>query len=63
MRGKALRQAIIIRALGVERLVRALVLALAAWAVWEFRGARGAIQATLDRTCRSCVRPDSRSIK
>lgn len=49
MRGKALRQAIIIRALGVERLVRALVLALAAWAVWEFRGARGAIQATLDR--------------
>lgn len=42
MRGKALRQAIIIRALGVERLVRALVLALAAWAVWEFRGARGA---------------------
>ncbi|WP_204804807.1 DUF2127 domain-containing protein [Mycobacterium riyadhense] len=49
MRGKALRQAIIIRALGVERLFRALVLALAAWAVWEFRGARGAIQATLDR--------------
>lgn len=49
MRGKALRQAISIRALGVERLVRALVLALAAWAVWEFRGARGAIQATLDR--------------
>lgn len=46
---QALRQAIIIRALGVERLVRALVLALAAWAVWEFRGARGAIQATLDR--------------
>lgn len=26
-----------------------MVLALAAWAVWEFRGARGAIQATLDR--------------
>ncbi|BBX75726.1 DUF2127 domain-containing protein [Mycobacterium shinjukuense] len=49
MRGKALRQAIIIRALGVERLLRAVVLALAAWAVWEFRGARGAIQATLDR--------------
>ncbi|CAM2749267.1 hypothetical protein BST27_01780 [Mycobacterium intermedium] len=49
MRGKALRQAIIIRALGVERLLRALVLALAAWAVWEFRGARGSIQATLER--------------
>jgi uncharacterized membrane protein (DUF2068 family) len=49
MRGKALRQAIIIRALAVERLFRALVIALAAYAVWKFRGARGAIQATLDR--------------
>src|ERR1700737_3516113 len=49
MRGKALRQAIIIRALGVERFFRATVLALAAWAVWTFRGSRGAIQATLDR--------------
>ena len=49
MRGKALRQAIILRTLGVERLFRALVLFLAAWAVWKFRGARGAIQATLDR--------------
>ncbi|ETW26744.1 hypothetical protein MGAST_26785 [Mycobacterium gastri 'Wayne'] len=49
MRGKALRQAIIIRVLAVERLFRAMVLGLAAWAVWEFRGARGAIQATLDR--------------
>lgn len=49
MRGKALRQAIIIRALAVERLGRAVVLGLAAWAVWTFRGARGAIQATLDR--------------
>src|SRR3984893_19419389 len=49
MRGKALRQAIIIRALGVERFFRASVLALAAWAVWKFRGARGGIQATLDR--------------
>jgi uncharacterized membrane protein (DUF2068 family) len=49
MRGKALRQAIIIRALAVERLFRAVVIGLAAYAVWEFRGARGAIQATLDR--------------
>jgi uncharacterized membrane protein (DUF2068 family) len=49
MRGKALRQAIILRTLGVERLFRAIVLALAAWAVWKFRGTRGAIQATLDR--------------
>lgn len=49
MRGKALRQAIIIRALAVERLFRAVVIVLAAYAVWKFRGARGAIQATLDR--------------
>jgi uncharacterized membrane protein (DUF2068 family) len=49
MRGKALRQAIILRALGIERLFRAVVIALAASAVWKFRGARGAIQATLDR--------------
>lgn len=49
MRGKALRQAIIIRTLAVERLFRALVIVLAAYAVWKFRGARGAIQATLDR--------------
>src|SRR6201996_4922672 len=49
MRGKALRQAIIIRILAVERLFRAVVIGLAAYAVWKFRGARGAIQATLDR--------------
>src|SRR6202012_2630750 len=49
MRGKALRQAIIIRVLAVERLFRAVVIGLVAYAVWKFRGARGAIQATLDR--------------
>src|ERR1700737_1648792 len=49
MRGKALRQAIIIRALGGERFFRAPVLAPRAWGVWKFRGARGAIQAPLDR--------------
>jgi uncharacterized membrane protein (DUF2068 family) len=49
MRGKALRQALIIRTLAAERMFRALVIALAAYAVWEFRGARGSIQATLDR--------------
>jgi uncharacterized membrane protein (DUF2068 family) len=49
MRGKALRQAIIIRMLGVERLLRALLIGLAAYAVWKFRGSRGSIQATLDR--------------
>ena len=49
MRGKALRQAIIIRVLAVERLFRAVVIGLAAYAVWKFRGARGSIQDTLDR--------------
>ena len=48
-RGKALGQAVIIRVLAVERLFRALVIGLAAYAVWKFRGARGSIQATLDR--------------
>ncbi|MDI3313286.1 MAG: DUF2127 domain-containing protein [Mycobacterium sp.] len=49
LRGKALRQAIIVRALGVERWIRAALLGLAAWAVWKFRGAQGSIQASLDR--------------
>jgi uncharacterized membrane protein (DUF2068 family) len=49
MRGRALRQAIIVRILAVERLLRALAISLAAYAVWKFRGARGSIQATLDR--------------
>src|SRR5262249_41820802 len=35
MRGKALRQAIIIRALALERMFRAVVIALAAYAVWK----------------------------
>src|ERR1700735_1318498 len=47
MRGKALRQALIIRTLAAERMFRALVIALAAYAVWQFRGARGSIQSTL----------------
>ncbi|MBS4728155.1 DUF2127 domain-containing protein [Mycobacterium sp. SM1] len=50
LRGKALRQAIIVRALGVERCIRAVLLGLAAWAVWTFRGAQGSIQAALDHT-------------
>ena len=49
IRGKALRQAIILRALAVERWFRAVLIALAAVAVWEFRGARGSIQAAFDR--------------
>ncbi len=49
IRGKALRQAIIVRALAVERWIRALLIALAAWAVWRFHGAQGSIQAAFDR--------------
>lgn len=49
LRGKALRQAIIVRALGVERWIRAVLLATAAWAVWKFRGAQGSLQGVLDR--------------
>jgi uncharacterized membrane protein (DUF2068 family) len=49
LRGRALRQAIIVRVLAVERLVRGVLLGLAAWGVLRFRGARGSIQAQLDR--------------
>ncbi len=49
LRGKALRQAIIVRALGVERWIRAVLLGLTAWVVWKFRGAQGSIQAAFDR--------------
>jgi uncharacterized membrane protein (DUF2068 family) len=49
IRGKALRQALILRALAVERWIRAVLIAFAAWAVWTFHGARGSIQAALDR--------------
>lgn len=49
LRGKALRQAIIVRALAIERWVRAGLIGLAAYAVWRFRGAQGSIQAALER--------------
>lgn len=49
LRDKALRQAIIVRALAVERWIRAGLVGLAAWAVWKFRGAQGSIQAALER--------------
>lgn len=49
IRGKALRQAIILRALAVERWIRAVLIALAAYAVWTFHGAQGSIQAAFDR--------------
>jgi uncharacterized membrane protein (DUF2068 family) len=49
LRGKALQQAFIVRVLAVERLLRAVVLALAAWGVWKFRGAQLSLQAAFDR--------------
>ena len=49
LRGKALRSAIIVRALAVERWVRAVLIGLGAWAVWKFRGAQGSLQAALER--------------
>ena len=49
LRGKALRQAGIVRALAIERGIRAVLIGLAAWAVWKFRSAQGSIQTALDR--------------
>lgn len=49
LRGKARRQAIIIRLLAVERGFRAILLALAVWAVLAFRHSQNSIQTTFDR--------------
>lgn len=49
LRGKALRQATILRLLAVERLIRAVLLAAAVWAVLRFRAAHDAIQTAVDR--------------
>lgn len=49
LRGKALRQAVILRLLAAERLLRAVLLGLATYGVLRFRDARGSIQAWLER--------------
>ena len=49
LRGKALRQAMILRLLAGERVVRAVLLAVAVWAVIRFRDAHDAIQTAVDR--------------
>ena len=49
LRGKALRQVFVVRALAVERLLRAVILGLAAWGVWTFRGQQLSLQAIFDR--------------
>src|SRR5690242_4943030 len=49
LRGAALRQAFIIRLLAVERLLRAVLIGLAVWAVLAFRSSQETIQAAIDR--------------
>lgn len=49
LRGRALRQAIIVRLLAVERLLRAVLLGVAVWAVLKFRAAHDTIEAAVDR--------------
>lgn len=49
LRGKALRQSIIVRLLAVERLLRAVLLGVAVWAVLKFRDAHDTIEAAVDR--------------
>ena len=49
LRGRALRQAVILRVLAVERVVRAVLLGLAVWAVLAFRASRDTIAAAVDR--------------
>jgi uncharacterized membrane protein (DUF2068 family) len=49
LRGQALRQAIVLRALAVERGIRAVLIALVALAVWRFQENRESIQAAFDR--------------
>jgi uncharacterized membrane protein (DUF2068 family) len=44
LRGKALRDTFILRVLAVERLVRGLLLLALAYGIWQFDGARGALQ-------------------
>jgi uncharacterized membrane protein (DUF2068 family) len=44
LRGRALRDAVILRLLAVERLVRAILVLLAGYGVWRFRSHRDAVQ-------------------
>ena len=49
LRGKALRQSIIVRLLAIERLLRAILLGFAVWAVIGFRNSQESIQQAVDR--------------
>jgi uncharacterized membrane protein (DUF2068 family) len=48
LRGKALRDAAILRLLAVERLVRGILLVLLAYGVYRFNGAQGSLQMVFD---------------
>jgi len=61
LRGKALRSAVILRLLAAERVIRALLLAVAVYAVLRFKASRGTIQHTLDRDLQRCGPPASTS--
>ncbi len=49
LRGKALRDAFIIRLLALERFLRGVFLVAAAYVVWRFVGAKDSVQRTMDR--------------
>jgi uncharacterized membrane protein (DUF2068 family) len=49
LRGRALREATIVRLLAVERLLRAVLLGAAVWAVLKFRSAHDAIETAVER--------------
>ena len=49
LRGKALRQATIVRLLAAERLLRAVLLGIAVWAVLKFRSAHDSIETAVER--------------
>jgi uncharacterized membrane protein (DUF2068 family) len=49
LRGRALRDALILRLLAVERLVRALILLAIAYGIVRFRAAQAGLRATFDR--------------
>jgi uncharacterized membrane protein (DUF2068 family) len=48
LRGRALRDLVILRLLAVERLIRGLLILLGAWGVWYYRDSRDGIQRALD---------------
>lgn len=49
LRGQLLRDAVLLRALAVERLLRGGLLLAAAYAVWRFRGAQPSVRAEFDQ--------------